>query len=612
MPIYEASSSSGLTSVVTGADLTGSTDSTLAVQAAINALGTTGGTVTGPPGTYLLSKQGTSSHDSINPGYCLRLADARTCGPIVLDFPSGTTFKLADGQDNSSILLLVDGQAANRRTGPTIIRGITFDGNRANQTPPWTDFGLISTFYADDTHIEDCTFKNDNLFSIHIHRDSRGTVIERCFFDATGISSSGASLRAETTDVLIQSNRFLCDAVNGRQHLTLGTNADVYNLSQSIRVFNNSFAGGYNGYAVALNSYCQIVNNLFRDVCHTSGWALQIADYSNTNGTIWEGAFNVIKDNVFFNVRQGIQMTSDASSITANSTTRKWTFGALLCVIANNILTQDPVDLRTVIGLATTYPARFSPTPNVTSIGLATGIQINSDTKLTTTAVASATANTLTVAGTPWASNAYQYYIVSIVSGTGRGQARKINSNTNNTLTVNADWDVTPDSTSSFVIAALIGYNKVFGNIVHAAGGTTKAFNDESWLPNEWFDNTSFNSSTGAVAYTINNPLARMRGNKAWNGSVLDDNMAAHVMYQDENSGTATIASGATSVAVTHKLGRTPSAEQIRLTPTNNPTNDPGNLYISAVSSTTFTVSCRADPGAGGATFAWRANGLNA
>ena len=77
--------------------------------------------------------------------------------------------------------------------------------------------------------------------------------------------------------------------------------------------------------------------------------------------------------------------------------------------------------------------------------------------------------------------------------------------------------------------------------------------------------------------------------------------------FVTENRGTETIASGGTNVVINHGLGVTPSANRIIITPTNNPTNDPGNLYISgSPSSTDFAVACRSDPGASGATFGWR------
>ena len=53
--------------------------------------------------------------------------------------------------------------------------------------------------------------------------------------------------------------------------------------------------------------------------------------------------------------------------------------------------------------------------------------------------------------GSGWATNAYQYKIVRIYSGTGLAQERLILSNTADTITVNT-WETTPDATSDFEI----------------------------------------------------------------------------------------------------------------------------------------------------------------
>jgi len=77
-------------------------------------------------------------------------------------------------------------------------------------------------------------------------------------------------------------------------------------------------------------------------------------------------------------------------------------------------------------------------------------------------------------------------------------------------------------------------------------------------------------------------------------------------MESRKGSGSATITSGNTSIAVTHGAGYTPNASDIIVTPTNNPTNDPGNFWIDTIGGTTFTINVRSNPGVSGATFAWR------
>lgn len=71
--------------------------------------------------------------------------------------------------------------------------------------------------------------------------------------------------------------------------------------------------------------------------------------------------------------------------------------------------------------------------------------------------VASATSTTLTKTSAGWTSNEFQNIaVVTITAGTGANQQRVITSNTTDTLTVSPAWDTTPDSTSDFVISALV------------------------------------------------------------------------------------------------------------------------------------------------------------
>lgn len=84
---------------------------------------------------------------------------------------------------------------------------------------------------------------------------------------------------------------------------------------------------------------------------------------------------------------------------------------------------------------------------------------------------------------------------------------------------------------------------------------------------------------------------AKIRGNSGWVTSAC---------------GTATIPSGLTSVAVTHGLSATPSVKHISVTPANS-LGLAAKFWVSAVTSTTFTISTDTDPGATTAVFAWQA-----
>lgn len=72
-----------------------------------------------------------------------------------------------------------------------------------------------------------------------------------------------------------------------------------------------------------------------------------------------------------------------------------------------------------------------------------------------------------------------------------------------------------------------------------------------------------------------------------------------------QGGGTATILSGNTSVVVTHGLDFVPTAAEITITLTENPTNSPGAIWVDTITATQFTVNCEADPGASNLDFAW-------
>src|SRR3990167_2268493 len=77
--------------------------------------------------------------------------------------------------------------------------------------------------------------------------------------------------------------------------------------------------------------------------------------------------------------------------------------------------------------------------------------------------------------------------------------------------------------------------------------------------------------------------------------------------YVTENSGTGTIASGATTAVVTHGLSVTPTLDDISITFGEQGTSDYGRWWVSTITATQFTLNVSADPGASGLDFAWKA-----
>ena len=70
-------------------------------------------------------------------------------------------------------------------------------------------------------------------------------------------------------------------------------------------------------------------------------------------------------------------------------------------------------------------------------------------------------------------------------------------------------------------------------------------------------------------------------------------------------SGTATIASGATTAVVSHNLGVVPGVENIIITFNEQGTSDYGRWWVDTITRTQFTLNVSADPGASNLTFGW-------
>ena len=110
------------------------------------------------------------------------------------------------------------------------------------------------------------------------------------------------------------------------------------------------------------------------------------------------------------------------------------------------------------------------------------------------------------------------------------------------------------------------------------------------------FDDSKKDESLFRALFTITRGVSKLLSQLS---TALNDGLGG---------GDATIASGSTSVTVTHNLGFTPTAKDLSLVQTNNPTNDAGFLFADNFTSTTFRVNCRTDPGASGLSFSWQIN----
>jgi hypothetical protein len=133
---------------------------------------------------------------------------------------------------------------------------------------------------------------------------------------------------------------------------------------------------------------------------------------------------------------------------------------------------------------------------------------------------------------------------------------------------------------------------------------------------NTCYDTTGSGQKRGiTVTGAANITNSKIQGNSMWGHATsemfVDWTDASNVIKENdgwitENSGTSSIVSGGTAVSVTHGLSITPTVDRISIMGAEDPTNSVGTIFISAISSSAFTVSCENDPGASNFDFGWR------
>jgi len=151
------------------------------------------------------------------------------------------------------------------------------------------------------------------------------------------------------------------------------------------------------------------------------------------------------------------------------------------------------------------------------------------------------------------------------------------------------------DTYSGIHLAAITGTNStrniIIGNHINDTQGTPT----QKYGYNEADSSQNYNTIIGN--HTQGNVSSHMNVQGA--NDIVRDNLG----YVTENSGTATVANGQTTVTVTHGLATTPTRVQVTPTLLSNA----ASFWVTAKGATTFVINVNADPGAGTATFDWRA-----
>lgn len=226
--------------------------------------------------------------------------------------------------------------------------------------------------------------------------------------------------------------------------------------------------------------------------------------------------------------------------------------------------------------------------------------------------------NTLVGFNFQWSSSSgsdgsYNSLVGNILTNNGQAGVTGDGSTTHNTIKQNTVIDNTNEG-----IKLNIGcsYYDIDGNTVGDTGGgvQTTGIDVITGTHISIKNNRTYGHSVQGLTVNTNSDSVRVMNNDFGDTAVIASSTTNRFVrnnrgYVTEISGTATIASGTTSVAVAHGLstGSSTTAAAFQLTLTNNPTAVT-RYWISGITSTQFTINVNADPGATTATFVWSAN----
>lgn len=113
---------------------------------------------------------------------------------------------------------------------------------------------------------------------------------------------------------------------------------------------------------------------------------------------------------------------------------------------------------------------------------------------------------------------------------------------------------------------------------------------------------SSGTSQNNVIINNIFDSTAALPVQNTGTGTVIRNNQG----YVTESSGTGAIASGATTAVVTHGLSVTPTLDDISIVFGEQGSNDYGRFSVGTITSTQFTLTVAADPGASNLDFGWR------
>ena len=528
-------------------------DDQVEIQAAIEALPSGGGKVVLLDGEYTLNE---NTSNALNAAINIGRSNVTLEGS-----GWGTILKLKDGITAPSILQSYSPAGSN-----IIIRNLQIDGNKANTTDPGvhthgcgfhssglTDF-IIENLYVHDIWYRGLSFysgergiiRNNNIVDVYnncvnLDHSTSYVTVTGNYLSATG-SSAGIEVDASTGHINVR-NIITNNIVSGYFGIR-GTSIGV----QECVIANNNIYDSTHG--ISFEGKNSIISH--NNINHTDNTPLKLGGYTN----------RAIGNIFIYTMNSKIEIAGNYNNLIGNSILGGRESGIL--VSGNHNIVRDCIMLRSRDGTGITIEGDYNKI---------CGNQIL-NTDWTNTNLSEAASSGATVINVASISSLYEGLYI-LIRETGKtdtyGYITKI---LDNELTISAALN------DSYTTAAsvMLGYHAYWITGISLAAGATG------------------NEIENNHIYGVATPLSDSGTN-----TVIQNNNG----YTTENSGTATLANGSTSIAVNHGLDVTPSAGDIMVTPMGS-LGSASFFYIDTFTSTQFTIHTNADPGVN-VDFAWKA-----
>lgn len=300
------------------------------IQAAIDALPAAGGTVVLTAGTFNVTRVGDVTGDTLTTPYCVKITASH--GPVTIQGAGmgATVVNLSDSQVKNSIVFLVRGASAGKRTNPTRIADLSVTcANPAGQTT-WDDFGMIEVAYSDSVTLDRVKIYNSPYIGAQIFRNSLYSVVRGCDITYT---TYGNGLRVEVPGSTIQGNTFNGDVAINKACLDLSCNADITIQGERALVTGNQFLSGRTLIGMGGQRGALIIGNMFTGATNASSVAIAVDPYTAVAAS-YTSDYCLIADNQIIGCRQGITIGGGA------------TYGVQYTTIRNNhIIETSAVNL---------------------------------------------------------------------------------------------------------------------------------------------------------------------------------------------------------------------------------------------------------------------------